>query len=174
MRPEAPMGFDERTPPDGFTGKLPPSSVSLASVSFHPSPSGEIRCPSSHIGSYHENGTYSSAQSIWWTGSVIPALAYSASAQSTPATGRTVSRPGNELNSVRLAWAITHAGGRGPRRATSSLARTTAAAPSDDGHDSRKCRGSHSIGDSLTFSTEMSSIRRWACGFFSALSRSLT
>ena len=71
-----------------------------------------------------------------------------------------MSRPGNELNSVRLAWATTHAGGRGLRRATSSPASTTAAAPSDDGHDSRKCKGSHSIGDSFTFSIEMSSILR--------------
>ena len=57
MRPDAPIGFDESTPPDGFTGKPPVSSVSPASVSFQPSPSGVMRCPSSHMGSYHENGT---------------------------------------------------------------------------------------------------------------------
>ncbi len=51
---------------------------------------------------------------------------------------------------------------------------TTAQAPSDDGHDSRKRIGSHIIGDAFTFSIEMSSILRCAYGFFSALSRSLT
>ena len=45
---------------------------------------------------------------------------------------------------------------------------TTAQAPSEDGHDSRKRIGSHIIGDSFTFSIEMSSIFRWAYGFFSA------
>jgi hypothetical protein len=55
--PDAPIGFDESTPPDMFTGKSPPSSVAPESVSFQPSPSRLIRCPSSHIGSYHENGT---------------------------------------------------------------------------------------------------------------------
>ena len=51
---------------------------------------------------------------------------------------------------------------------------TTAQAPSEDGHDSRKRVGSHIIGEALTFSIEMSSIFRWAYGFFRALSRSLT
>ena len=51
---------------------------------------------------------------------------------------------------------------------------TTAAAPSDDGHDSRKRIGSHSIGDSLTFSIVMSGSFRCAYGFFNALSRSFT
>src|SRR6516165_7993516 len=138
MRPDAPIGFDERTPPLGLTGNRPPSSVSPDSVSFHPSPSGVMRWPSSHIGSYQLNGTYSSAQSICSMGLVMPALWYRADAQSRPAWMRTVSRPGNEPNSVRLAWATIHAGGLGLRRATSSLAITTAAAPSDEGHDSRK------------------------------------
>ncbi len=40
-----------------FTGKSPPISVAPASVIFQPSPSSQIRWPSSHIGSYHENGT---------------------------------------------------------------------------------------------------------------------
>ena len=58
-----------------MTGKLPPISVLPDSVSFQPSPSGVMSWPSSHIGSYHEKGTYSSAQSICSTGFVIPALA---------------------------------------------------------------------------------------------------
>ncbi len=49
-----------------------------------------------------------------------------------------------------------------------------AAAPSDEGQDSRKWSGSQSIGDSFTFSMLMSSMWRWAYGFLSALSRSLT
>ena len=52
--------------------------------------------------------------------------------------------------------------------------RTTAQAPSEEGQDSRKRIGSHIIGDAFTFSMEMSSIRRWAYGFFNAFRRSFT
>ena len=51
---------------------------------------------------------------------------------------------------------------------------TTAHAPSDDGHDSRKRTGSHIIGDAFTFSIEMSASFRCAYGFFSAFCRSFT
>ena len=51
---------------------------------------------------------------------------------------------------------------------------TTAHAPSDDGHDSRNRSGSHSIGDSFTFSIVMSGSCRCAYGFFSAFRRSFT
>jgi hypothetical protein len=82
-------------------------------------------------------------------------------AHSTPACGRTGSRPGNVPSSLRIAVASTHAGGRGARVAPDSFVSTIAQAPSDDGHDSRKCTGSHNIGDSLTFSIEMSA--SWRC-----------
>ena len=61
--PDAPIGFDESTPPDGFHGMSPSGAVAPASVSFQPSPSAQNPRFSSHIGSYHENGTYTSAQS---------------------------------------------------------------------------------------------------------------
>ena len=41
----------------------PSGAVAPASVSFQPSPSAQKPRFSSHIGSYHENGTYTSAQS---------------------------------------------------------------------------------------------------------------
>ena len=62
------------TPPDMLTGNAPPISVSPRSVTFQPSPSSTMRWPSSHIGSYHENGTYSSAQSTCLSGLVMPAF----------------------------------------------------------------------------------------------------
>jgi hypothetical protein len=55
--PDAPMGLDDSTPPDGFTGSRPPISVSPASVSFQPWPSSVNPRFSSHIGSNQENGT---------------------------------------------------------------------------------------------------------------------
>ena len=61
--PDAPIGFDDSTPPDGFHGMSPSGAVAPASVSFQPSPSAQNPRFSSHIGSYHENGTYTSAQS---------------------------------------------------------------------------------------------------------------
>ncbi len=47
-------------------------------------------------------------------------------------------------------------------------------APSDDGHDSRKWIGSHSIIESRTFSMVMSGSFRCAYGFLTALRRSFT
>ena len=56
--PEAPMGLVDSTPPEQFQGMSPPSrAVAPASVSFHPSPSGQKPRFSSHIGSYQLNGT---------------------------------------------------------------------------------------------------------------------
>jgi len=54
------------------------------------------------------------------------------------------------------------------------LVSTIAAAPSDDGHDSRKWSGSQSSGDSFTFSIVMSGSWRCAYGFLQALRRSFT
>ena len=75
---------------------------------------------------------------------------------------------------MRLACAITHAGRRGARFAPSAFVSTIAAAPSDEGHDSRKCSGSQSIGLSRTFSMLMSGRCRCAYGFLSAFLRSFT
>ena len=55
--PEAPIGFDDSTPPEEFTGRSPSSAVPPDSVSFQPSPSAAKPRFSSHIGSNHENGT---------------------------------------------------------------------------------------------------------------------
>ena len=55
--PDAPIGFDESTPPDMLTGKSPPSSVAPDVGHLPALALGQIRWPSSHIGSYHENGT---------------------------------------------------------------------------------------------------------------------
>ena len=55
--PDAPIGLDDSTPPDGLTGNRPPIAVSPASVSFQPSPSGAKPRFSNHIGSNQENGT---------------------------------------------------------------------------------------------------------------------
>src|SRR5437867_1718322 len=106
--------------------------------------------------------------SICSRGFVTPALSYTMCAHSTPACGRTVSRPGNVPSSLRMAVESTHAGLRGDFFAPASFVSTIAHAPSDDGHDSRKWIGSHSIGDSLTFSIEMSLSWRCAYGFLSA------
>jgi hypothetical protein len=56
-RPEAPIGLELSTPPDGLTGSLPPISVSPASTSRQPCPSAAKPRFSSHIGSNQENGT---------------------------------------------------------------------------------------------------------------------
>src|SRR6266540_2107360 len=95
-------------------------------------------------------------------------------AHSTPACGRTVSRPGNCPSSLRIAVPSTHAGALGARSAPRSFVSTIAKAPCDEGQDSWKWMGSHSIGDSFTFSIEMSFSWRWAYGFLHALRRSLT
>ena len=55
--PEAPIGFDDRTPPEGLTGSFPPIAVSPAAVSRQPSPGAAKPRFSSHIGSNQENGT---------------------------------------------------------------------------------------------------------------------
>ena len=67
------MGLDESTPPDILNGMSPSISVAPLSVNFQPSPKSQKCKFSSHIGSYHENGTYISAQSISLNGLVIPA-----------------------------------------------------------------------------------------------------
>ncbi len=55
--PDAPIGFDESTPPDMFTGNDPSSAVSPRSTIFQPSVGSAMSCASSHIGSYQLNGT---------------------------------------------------------------------------------------------------------------------
>ncbi len=74
-RPEAPIGLDESTPPDMFTGNEPSRAVSPDSTIFQPSLRSAMWWASSHIGSYQLNGTYSSAQSICSRGLVMPAWA---------------------------------------------------------------------------------------------------
>src|ERR1044072_9247243 len=91
--PDAPIGFDDSTPPEAFNGIRPPIAVSPASVSFHPSPSAAKPRLSSHIGSYQENGTYTSATSISSIGLVMPAAFHNAAAASRLAWGLTWSRP---------------------------------------------------------------------------------
>src|SRR5258706_12188803 len=93
--PDEPIGFELSTPPDGFHGMSPVGAVAPASVSFPPSPSGQNPRFSSHIGSYHENGTYTSAASKSLRGSVMPACAYRSFAQSLPACGLIWSRRGD-------------------------------------------------------------------------------
>src|SRR5215510_12619392 len=135
--PDAPIGFDESTPPDGFHGMSPSGAVAPDSVTFQPSPSAQNPRFSSHIGSYHENGTYTSAQSKSSRGLVMPACAYTSFAQSRPACGLTWSRRANIVGSLRIAMPWIHAGGFGAASATFSLPSTSAIAPSEDGHTSR-------------------------------------
>ena len=159
IRPDAPIGFDDSTPPDMLSGIRPPILVSPASVSFQPSPSAANPRFSSHIGSNQENGTYTSAQSISSIGLVMPAAFHSALAASRPACGLTWSRPEYASGSVRNAVAWIHATGWPSATrlsATSSLPITTAHAPSEDGQVSSKRMGSHSICDAITFSSVMS------------------
>ena len=56
-RPEAPIGLEQSTPPDGLTGSAPPIFVAPASVSRQPWPGRAKPRFSSHIGSNQENGT---------------------------------------------------------------------------------------------------------------------
>src|SRR3954447_6822715 len=172
--PDAPIGFDESTPPEGFHGMSPSGAVAPASVSFHPSPSAQKPRFSNHIGSYHENGTYTSAQSRAWRGSLIPACAYTSFAQSLPAWGFTWSRRANIVGSLRIAMPCTHATEPSDASATCSLPITIAIAPSDDGHVSRYRSGSHSRNDSSTVLRSMSGRWRCAFGLRNAASRSLT
>ena len=115
----------------------PSGAVAPSSVSFQPSPSAQKPRFSSHIGSYHENGTYTSAQSKSRRGSVMPACAYTSAAQSLPACGFTWSRRANIVGSLRIAMPWTHATGPGAASATFSLPSTIAIAPSELGHTSR-------------------------------------
>src|SRR5436305_14820915 len=101
--PDAPIEFDESTPPDMFHGMSPSGPVAPSSVSFQPSPSAQNPRFSSHIGSYHENGTYTSAQSKSSRGSAIPACAYTSLAPSFPACGLTSSRPAHIARPPRTA-----------------------------------------------------------------------
>ena len=55
--PDAPIGFDDRTPPDAFTGRSPERDVLPSSVIFQPSPSAAKPRFSIHIGSNQLNGT---------------------------------------------------------------------------------------------------------------------
>ena len=80
-----------------------------------------------------------------------------------PASGFTWLRPANIVGSLRMAVACTHAGGALRRWvATASDPSTMATAPSDDGHVSAYRTGSHSIGDSIAFSSVQSGSWRWA------------
>src|SRR6478672_2603953 len=135
--PDAPIGFDDNTPPDIFQGMSPSGPVAPDSVSFQPSPSAQKPRFSSHIGSYQENGTYTSAQSKSSRGFVIPACAYRSWAQSLPACGLIWSRRANIVGSLRMAMPWIHATGPSDASATFSLPITIAIAPSDDGHTSR-------------------------------------
>ena len=126
----------------------------------------------SHIGSYHEKGTYTSATSMSRRGSVMPAWAYTSAAHSRPASGFTWSRPGAIVGSERMAPPSIHAGSVAASPPASSVS-TMAHAPSDDGQVSEYRSGSHSIIESLTDSKVMPSSCRWALGFLSAFCRSL-
>src|ERR1700752_3049335 len=101
--PDAPIGLDDSTPPEALNGIRPVIAVSPASVSFQPSPSGAKPRLSNHIGSYHENGTYTSAASISSIGLLIPAAFHRAAAASRLACGLTWSRPAYASGSVRSA-----------------------------------------------------------------------
>ena len=83
-------------------------------------------------------------------------------AHARPAMGLTWLRPANIVGSLRIAVAWTHAGGPSWASATRSLPSTRATAPSYDGHVSTKRTGSHSIGDSIAFSSVQSGSWRWA------------
>src|SRR5436190_4061647 len=172
--PDAPIGFDDSTPPDGFQGMSPSGAVAPASVSFHPSPSAQNPRFSSHIGSYHENGTYTSAASNSLRGSVMPACAYRSFAQSLPACGLIWSRRANIVGSLRIAMPWIHATAPSDASATLSLPITIAIAPSDDGHTSRYRSGSQSRNDSSTVFKSMSGRWRCAFGFRNAARRSFT
>ena len=57
IMPDAPIGLDDNTPPDMFTGNFPSGPVAPDSVSFQPSPTSAKPRFSIHIGSYQLNGT---------------------------------------------------------------------------------------------------------------------
>src|SRR4051794_21568422 len=131
--PEAPIGFDESTPPEQLTGSLPSIAVSPDSVSRQPPPFGSAKpSDSSHIGSNHENGTEISAASISSIGLVMPACFQSAAAAAREAGGVTWSRSAADVASERITVPWIQAG-FGEPEATSSAAMTRAQAPSEDG-----------------------------------------
>src|SRR3954453_13830001 len=131
--PDAPIGFEDNTPPLMFTGRSPSMRVAPSSTMRHPSPGPAKRRFSSHIGSNHEKGTYISTQSISLRGSVMPACRYTSLAHWMPPSGSTGSRSADIVGSDRIAVPCTHAGGREPDN-ESSAASTSAHAPSDEGH----------------------------------------
>src|SRR5213594_2877573 len=102
----------------------------------------------------------------------MPALSYTALAQTFPARGLTWSRPGTHIASAYEYPDLTQAGLRGPFFASSADATTIANAPSDDGHVSPKRIGSHRTGEFITSSTVIGS-RRWAYSLCPALARAL-
>ena len=55
--PDAPIGFDDSTPPEGLIGRSPWNDVLPSSVIFQPSPSAANPRFSIHMGSYQLNGT---------------------------------------------------------------------------------------------------------------------
>ena len=136
--PEAPMGFDDSTPPDMFTGRSPSSSVAPSSVSFQPSPLGRSRGSRATSARTSENGTYISTQSISAQRVGDAGLRVDVGRRSRAALRRHRVAPGER---ARLG---AHGVGRDPRRRlrrrpspTSSLPSTMAQAPSDDGQVSR-------------------------------------
>src|SRR4029079_19775877 len=98
--PEAPIGFDESTPPEQLTGMSPSIEVAPLSVIFQPSPTSAKPRFSIHIGSYQLKRTYHSTTSKSLRGLVTPAWRYTSAAQSCPPCGFTGSRPGNQPSSV--------------------------------------------------------------------------
>src|SRR3954468_4902240 len=109
--PEAPMGLEHSTPPLGFHGMSPSKAVAPSAVSFQPSPSAQKPRFSSHMGSNHEKGTYTSATPNCFSGSVMPPSLESSAVLSRPAGGATWSRPANMVGSLRMAPAVSQAGG---------------------------------------------------------------
>ena len=71
--PEAPIGFVQSTPPDGFTGRWAPNFCSPRSTILQPWPTSQKPRFSSHIGSNHANGTYISTVWMSFHGFRIPA-----------------------------------------------------------------------------------------------------
>ena len=57
IMPDAPIGFDDSTPPEQLTGRSPSIEVAPLSVIFQPSPISANPRFSIHIGSYQLNGT---------------------------------------------------------------------------------------------------------------------
>ena len=148
--PEAPMGFVESTPPDMFTGRPPSSSVAPDSVRFQPSPSSAKPRFSSHIGSYHQNGTRISTASVSRRGSATPACRQTSAAQPFPACGETKLLPAKGVGSLRITPPFIQAGGRGERAAPARPVRIVARAQPEGGRVFERWIRSHSIGEDCT------------------------